>query len=539
MILIYNNQNLRLRIILLLKLVSTIFPYFIIVSYQALISKIATVMKIGLKYQLSVYLTIFFVLDEVLLMNLNNVTMQNSNVAFLAYSFISIMNFYLIIQGLVNNMCFHQKIIATNKIENKTLFHMINDWDFGKFLFKKQERSVSNLNFWTINFDLNLGRTDKSEKVVNLNFEQESENEQILEPKKYSLKELSNNKIFRKSKSYKEDKQEELKEYNAHSFINRRISDKNSLYMISNKYKPLMSIDESKVSLEISERMKNILFCSISHELRTPINQINGMLQIIKQSVKDQSIMRFINISLSSCDMLMSKVEDILDYSMLEAGSCQIKKDQIDIREMMIKIEKVMSYQFDPNLITFRLYVSDNIPAIIFHDSARLKQILMNLIYNAFKFTEKGFVVVVLDGSEIYSPKKTYFSKSIPEERSKMMLNFSISDSGWGIEKRKRMLLYDLFSEAKIIKSNDVNTSSKLMGIGLTFWQKMLQLMNSKLRLTTALNIGSTFSFELETEYYTEKNSGKDSRQASTPINSLMSESVFLSAFSNNEALEK
>ena len=89
-----------------------------------------------------------------------------------------------------------------------------------------------------------------------------------------------------------------------------------------------------------------------------------------------------------------------------------------------------MSCQFDPNLITFRLYVSDNIPAIIFHDSARLKQILMNLIYNAFKFTEKGFVVVVLDGSEIYSPKKTYFSKSIPEERSKMMLNFSISDSG-------------------------------------------------------------------------------------------------------------
>ena len=62
--------------------------------------------------------------------------------------------------------------------------------------------------------------------------------------------------------------------------------------------------------------------------------------------------------------------------------------------------------------------------------------------------------------------------------------------------------------------------------------------MNSKLRLTTALNIGSTFSFELETEYITE-NMGKDSRQASTPINSLMSESVFLSAFSNNEALEK
>ena len=534
----YNNQDLRLRMILLLKLVSTIFPYFIIVSYQALISKIATVMNIGLEYQLSVYLTIFFVLDEVLLMNLNNVTMQNSIVAFLAYSFISIMNFYLIIQGLVNNMCFHQKTIATNKIENKTLFHMINDWDFGKFLFKKQERPFSNLNFWTINFDLNMGRTDKSEKVVNLNFEQESENEQILEPKKYSLKELSNNKIFRRSKSYKEDTQEELKEYNATSFINRRISDKNSWYRVANRYKPLMSIDESKVSLEISERMKNILFCSISHELRTPINQINGMLQIIKQSVKDQSIMRFINISLSSCDMLMSKVEDILDYSMLEAGSCQIKKDQIDIREMMIKIEKVMSYQFDPNLITFRLYVSDNIPAIIFHDSARLKQILMNLIYNAFKFTEKGFVVVVLDGSEIYSPKKTYFSKSIPEERSKMMLNFSISDSGWGIEKRKRMLLYDLFSEAKIIKSNDVNTSSKLMGIGLTFWQKMLQSMNSKLRLTTALNIGSTFSFELETEYITE-NMGKDSRQASTPINSLMSESVFLSAFSNNEALEK
>lgn len=96
---------------------------------------------------------------------------------------------------------------------------------------------------------------------------------------------------------------------------------------------------------------------------------------------------------------------------------------------MISDIEKSLIYQFDPKLITFRLYISDIIPDIILHDEKRIKQILMNLIYNAFKYTEKGFVLVVVDGAASNSPSKSSnrsYLKSVPS----ININFSISDSG-------------------------------------------------------------------------------------------------------------
>ena len=230
------------------------------------------------------------------------------------------------------------------------------------------------------------------------------------------------------------------------------------------------------------------------------------MQELIKSTTKDENILKYSTISISSWNMLKYKINDILDYSMLETGSWVIKIEEFNLRELMIEIHEMILLQFDPKLITFRVYVSNLVPLTVFHDSQRVKQILLNLICNALKYTEKGFVTVLVDWVYPKLSRTTSFSRFTRKCYKIWNLHFAVSDSGCGIEKVKRMNLFKMFSEAQITENQDVNASSKLMGIGLAFWYNMLKKMNSKLELTSAINYGSTFSFKIDVEYLTDNN---------------------------------
>jgi signal transduction histidine kinase len=270
---------------------------------------------------------------------------------------------------------------------------------------------------------------------------------------------------------------------------------------LSNLIKAEEINEKAIIEMKIAASMKNILFCSISHELRSPINHINGMLEVLRSKVEDEDLLRYIRIAIASWTMLKSKIDDILDYSMLETSSCQIKNEPFNIRNMMMEIEELISSQYDPRFITFGMYVSESLPDEVYHDEKRIRQILINLIWNALKFTEKGFVNVVVDCTFEEQNKQLRSFEMKDSSRKKCNLHFAVSDSGWGIEKKKRLHLYKMFSEAGYSWNNDINKSTKLMGIGLAFWQRMLQEMRSELEMTTVLKIGSTFSFKLASEF--------------------------------------
>ena len=260
--------------------------------------------------------------------------------------------------------------------------------------------------------------------------------------------------------------------------------------------------------MKISEKYKNILFCSISHELRSPVNHINGILELIKNATGDEDIIQYVCIANSSWEILLNKINDILDFSLLETNTIQLKSDKVEVRLLLNEIQNILSYQFDHKSLNLSIFVSENVPKVIIYDKDRLKQILLNLSFNAVKYTSKGFVTIVVDCKFINQPEssklcKYEFSETISKHWN---LSFLVSDSGWGIDKRKRMNLFELFSGAKtedwkIRNDKDVIKSSELMGIGLAFCQKMLQNMGSKLKLSTAVNVGSTFSFEIKVEY--------------------------------------
>ena len=213
--------------------------------------------------------------------------------------------------------------------------------------------------------------------------------------------------------------------------------------------KNLIKAEESKSmhQLQLAEKMKNILFCSISHELRSPVNHINGILDLIKNYYKDdEKLIEYTNIAISSINLLTSKINDILDFSLLETGALKLKHSEFNLREMMQSIENVLSFQFDHKMINFSIFIAKNVPEVLTYDHNRLKQILLNLIFNAIKYTEKGYVIIIVEC--FYANKMFKFknNKASFKGNTEWQVRFSISDSGWGIEKKRQMNLFNLFS---------------------------------------------------------------------------------------------
>lgn len=107
----------------------------------------------------------------------------------------------------------------------------------------------------------------------------------------------------------------------------------------------------------------------------------------------------------------MSKINDILDFSLLETDTCELHPIKFNIRNMLVHIEDILNLQFDHKMIVFNTFVHDRVPTLVYYDHKRLKQILLNLIYNALKYTEKGFVSVTIDCKPIEARKMSFTSK--------------------------------------------------------------------------------------------------------------------------------
>lgn len=106
---------------------------------------------------------------------------------------------------------------------------------------------------------------------------------------------------------------------------------------------------------------------------------------ILKNYIEDEKLIQFLNIAMSSSEMLLSKINDILDYSLLETNTCVLKPVEFNIRNMLVHIEDILNLQFDHKMIHFSTFVTESVPTIVYYDNKRLKQIMINLMFNALK----------------------------------------------------------------------------------------------------------------------------------------------------------
>lgn len=232
-----------------------------------------------------------------------------------------------------------------------------------------------------------------------------------------------------------------------------------------------------KESAEAANRAKSEFLSHISHELRTPMNAIIGFSELLVTSVEDEDQRSQIEMILDSGKSLLKIINDILDLSKIEAGEFKIEYSAVNIQNITKDVEKIFSNKFKEKGILFIIEIGIDVPAILLLDEVRIRQILINLIGNALKFTSKGHIKLLLNVTE-------------QKASNRIDLLMSIEDTGIGIPEEQQELIFQAFKQQQ-------NQSTKLYGgtgLGLTITKRLVEMMRGKIGVSSTLGQGSTFT---------------------------------------------
>lgn len=256
---------------------------------------------------------------------------------------------------------------------------------------------------------------------------------------------------------------------------------------------------------KISGKIKTMMLCSVSHELRTPLNQIDGMLYLAKVQCSDPKIEYYLSMAQNSSEFLVTKIDDILDYYEIETNNFKPVMASHNLSEFMTNIKESFMPIIDPKTKKLSIMIDKKAPDNVTFDKKRIRQVLNNLITNAVKYTEKGFVLVTIDWETVSTGNSV--SKDNKEiNNSNHYLKFQVSDSGCGISKRRNKELYSLFSQQQMesgeYDENGDQSATKLAGLGLCVAQKILKQFRAKLQHSSSVNVGSKFWFRLKVDEF-------------------------------------
>ncbi|MEM7184654.1 MAG: PAS domain S-box protein [Spirochaetota bacterium] len=243
---------------------------------------------------------------------------------------------------------------------------------------------------------------------------------------------------------------------------------------IDAKKKIEQEIRNAQIQAERANQAKTAFLANMSHELRTPLNGILGFAQILMADLElNSSQQQQVNSIFESGQHLLNLIEDILDLSKIEAGKIELEPEEFSMRQALQSIVSMMEFRASEKGIQFYYTFADDVPDRIVNDEKRLRQIVLNLLANAIKFTERGQVTF-----------------SITRYRDK--IRFRIEDTGIGMEKEDLQLLFKPFQQV-----GEKNYNNKGTGLGLATSQHIAELMSSKIYVTSTIGLGSHFWFDL------------------------------------------
>jgi PAS domain S-box-containing protein len=243
-----------------------------------------------------------------------------------------------------------------------------------------------------------------------------------------------------------------------------------------------IALEQAKQEAEQANRMKSAFIANMSHEVRTPLNAVIGFTNILLADTNTLSNKQrqYLETILSSSNHLLSLLNDLLDLSRIEANKIHLAPEPCELHRFLEELEHTFRQRCEEKQLDFRLDAEKTLPRTVVIDRKRLRQVLINLLGNAVKYTERGSITLTVRLEYLVFSTATF--------------TFTVTDTGRGIAPERLHTIAEPFSH------NTGQNFSEGLGLGLALTKRLLQLMNSTLTIQSSVGKGSTFSFALDAE---------------------------------------
>jgi PAS domain S-box-containing protein len=268
-------------------------------------------------------------------------------------------------------------------------------------------------------------------------------------------------------------------------------------------------------------RAKDMFISVMSHEIRTPLNAVIGMANLLVEDQGNDSQNENLSILKFSADNLMNLINDLLDFTKIETGNVQLEKAPVDLRKAVWGVTNSLQFKAAEKGIYLKNKISEAVPQTIMGDSARLIQILLNLVGNAVKFTEKGGVTIDI---------------SVLEENAKSVrLRFAVTDTGIGIANDKLSTIFESFKQA------EADTTRKYggTGLGLAISKRLVELHDSRINVDSVVGQGSTFWFTITFNKANSKKTNDSTMEMGLNLNVLVVDDNQINRILVNKVLQR